>query len=148
MQRIKLTAKDIPAIFRAAFPAYKGRKWTAQVGTKVYISDTNWSGGTKNTYRAVDLMTGLVTDPSPRALGPWYSPNEPTLEIPPHVVVLEHSIFMGKDSGITVHVRPDDIAHALPASPVGGKRRHAGGGGISAKQFAAAMRARKLGGLR
>jgi hypothetical protein len=34
--------------------------------------------------------------------------------MPPNVIVVEHSIFCGKDVGITIYVRPANLAKLLP----------------------------------
>ena len=39
-------------------------------------------------------------------------------ELPPGIVLVEHSIFCGRDTGITVHVRPDNLDQLkLPDAP-------------------------------
>ena len=123
--RIKLTAKDVPAMLRRAVPGYHGRKWRANVTTSVQMYDTYWSGGTRNQYRAVNLETGMVGEPGSGAFGNFLNPREPTVELPPGVAIVEHSMFMGKDVGITIHVHPANVRSMLPARA--GKKRHAGG---------------------
>jgi len=124
--RIKLSAKDVPAMLRAAFPNYHGRKWYVNVTTSVQMYDTYWSGGTRNQYVGVNLETGKVASPTAGAFGKFYDPNEPTVELQPGLAVVEHSMFMGKDAGITIHVHPANanVARTLP-SHASGKRRHA-----------------------
>lgn len=127
---MKLSVKDVPGQIRDAFPEYKGRKWNVKITDTVSFYDTYWSGGTKNDYRAVSLRNGEVADPLSGAFGMWYAPKEPKVKLPYGVVVVEHSFFQGKDVGITIHVRRDDLAMALPSASknilmAGGKRRHA-----------------------
>ena len=124
--RIKLSAKDVPSMLRAAFPNYHGRKWYADVTTKVCLGDTQWGGGSRNQYMAVNLETGQMSPPLRSAIGTWPDMKEPMVELHPGVVIVEHSIFMGKDTGITIHVHPENVQRMLPAaaSAGGGKRRH------------------------
>jgi hypothetical protein len=129
--RIKLTAKDIPPMLRNVFPEYHGRKWRANVTTNVQMYDTYWSGGTRNQYRAVNLETGMIGEPGSGAFGNFLDPREPTVELPPGVAIVEHSMFMGKDVGITIHVHPSNVRSMLPAR-AGGKRRHGGGASATA----------------
>lgn len=123
--RIKLTAKDVPPAIRAAVPDYHGRKWHANVTTTVQMYDTYWSGGTKNEYVGVNLETGKVFEPLPRAFGTFDRPREPTVELEPGQAIVERSWFMGKDVGVTIHVHPSNVRGMLPAA--GGKRRHGKG---------------------
>ena len=131
MADIKLTAKDVPPAIRAAFPGYHGRKWRANVTTVVYMGDTYWSGGTRNEYVAVELATGRVASPDAGAFGTFLRPHEPQVELVPGAVIVEHSMFMGKDVGITIHVHPSNVRSMLPAR-AGGKRRHGGGASATA----------------
>lgn len=130
--RIKLTAKDVPAMLRRAVPGYHGRKWHANVTTSVQMSDTYWSGGTKNEYVGVNLETGKAFEPVPRAFGTFDRPREPTVELEPGQAIVERSWFMGKDVGITIHVHPSNVQRMLP--PGGGKRRHGGSASATAAE--------------
>lgn len=48
------------------------------------------------------------------APAPWINPVEgKTVELSPEVLIVEHSIFCGKDSGITVYVHPSVMPKLL-----------------------------------
>lgn len=104
--KMPLTSNDpaLRAIAKVAFPQWRGRKVTGRVGL-VHVGGTAWSGGSRNTFAAVELATGCVRDlpqstRNPRAMGG----TEPDgyVEVPPGFAVVEHSIFQGKDCGCTV----------------------------------------------
>ena len=52
-ETIKISAKQAKPILARTFPSYKGRKVKVELTDKVFIHDTNWGGGTKNTYAAL-----------------------------------------------------------------------------------------------
>jgi hypothetical protein len=115
---------DITPIRRAAiaryvdatFPTYKGRKFSLRVAKSVTLHDLNWSGGSRNEYRACAL-DGRAAGTSERyaAMAPWENPAEGCeLPIQPGFVVLCRSVFQGRESGIMLYAHPDDVAHILP----------------------------------
>lgn len=95
------------AIAKAAFPGWRGRKLRTEQRESVTLLGTYWSGGSKNTFVAVELAT-LRTSPADRRLG---DPNafggigdsHPTIRIPPGYAIVEHVIFRGKDLGCRVY---------------------------------------------
>jgi hypothetical protein len=104
-------------IARIAFPDWKGRKIKVEEVSHVRLSDRYWDGGTRSEYRAVELDT--LHCASPQVTG-FNAPAEygglredPTIEIPEGVAIVEHSIFCGKDIGCRVYLR---AAPALPVS--------------------------------
>ena len=113
---INVTRNDVSAIVRATFPHYKGRKFRVQAKEKVTLSDLNWSGGTRSEYRACTLdgcHTGGAD--SYNRMAPWENQAEgKSLPIPSGFVVVEHSIFCGKDTGLRIYVNPADMAKLLP----------------------------------
>lgn len=100
---------------RAAFPSYRGRKFTVTEipnpsGFELY--GCYWSGGSKSTYAGVRLVSGKVG---------WFGginplrEREPKTDVPLDCAIVEHSIFCGKDAGLTLHLRPENMAKLLPA---------------------------------
>jgi hypothetical protein len=112
---IHLNAQEVPAVFRRAFPGYKGRRWRVRVAESVTLSQTYWSGGSKSTYRLLRLDNGAT------AQAPVDSPFDQrgiegnTYEIPEGFAVVEHSRFCGKDMGLTIHAGPENLRPLLPA---------------------------------
>lgn len=109
-------------LFRAAFPSYSGRMFKVETlrpsedGSCTMNLRSYWDGGSRDYYAAVELAT-LRTVALPDS-HPYFDRHsapagiERTI-IPAGVVIVRHTIFCGKDLGLTVHVRPDDRNPAL-----------------------------------
>lgn len=112
---IYLEKKDIPQMLLKVFPNYTGKKFQVEQKTKVSLSGAYWDGGSRNEYRAVNMDTGEILPADGKLQNP-FTPGYavPTVEIPPRVCVVEHTIFCGKDLGITFHVNPSDYQNLLP----------------------------------
>jgi hypothetical protein len=98
---LKITRKQAKAIIDATFPNYRGNKVSIHFQNQITFSDTNWGGGTKNEYAAVasDGRTARMDTPAP-----WLNAYEGvTQPIGENVLVVEHTIFCGKDLGITIY---------------------------------------------
>lgn len=100
---IKAKKKEVNDVLQIAFPDYTGRTFRVEYCTSVCFHDTNWGGGTHNDYVAVRMSTGkagrLV------APAPWVNAIEgQRVELPEDVVIVEHSIFCGRDLGIRFYV--------------------------------------------
>lgn len=89
----------------AAFPDYAGRKFALVVEPGPMSVGSYWDGGSRNCF-AVVRLADYAALPVPTA-HPVFDGTIPPLEIPAGCVIVEHSIFCGKDAGITFHVRPD-----------------------------------------
>lgn len=101
---------DAKSIVRAAFPGYRGRK----IRVVPHITDavstlSYWDGGSRSTFVTVNLETGAA---SPIAginpLNPPANWREPTV-IQIGTVIVEHSIFCGKDTGCRIHIRNEEV---------------------------------------
>jgi hypothetical protein len=99
----KQIAQLVKKIAKVIYPEYKGRKFTAEVKSKYYVSNY-WDGGTRNYMKAIDLKTGLIMEPSHESTVPFNSISNTCIDIPPNVGILEHSYFCGKDMGIRLYV--------------------------------------------
>ena len=113
---IHLPAGDVPAIFKRAYPDYRGRTWKVCVATEVELTGNYWSGGSRSTYRGLDLATGKVFNPAHDEYGnPFTCPDVPTVTLSPGVAIVSHSIYCGKDHGLTIYAHPDNVQKLLPA---------------------------------
>ena len=98
----------------AAFPGYKGRKFKVEPFNGEFTFQGNyWSGGSRNYYKVLSLANFLEVE-LPRQ-NPLRDAGPITTNIPKGICVVEHSIFCGKDHGITIHVHPENMAKLLPA---------------------------------
>jgi len=112
-QTITITKKQAEQILKATYPNYGGRKIKVEFSNKVYFYDTNWGGGSRNTYVAVrsDGKSAKLNVPAP-----WVNIVEGTsVELPADVLIVEHSIFCGKDCGITIYANPVHLPKWLNA---------------------------------
>lgn len=111
--KVSKTNKAVKSLVSATFPEWKGRKVSIEVGPLTFW-DTNWGGGTRNEFRGIrfeDRSGRLVLDKAEGLAvpAPWANPVEgKTVDLPPGVAVVEHSVFCGKDAGITIHIGPDN----------------------------------------
>lgn len=115
MTAIYLDPAMVPAQLRAG---YTGKKFKAIVTTEVTIpSDAGlWSGGTRDTYQFVLLSTGTAVAASDNMSSPWNpSRRDQQITLLPGTAIVEHSLFCGKDMGLTFYVHPDNAAKLLPA---------------------------------
>ena len=115
MQTIYLDPNMVPA---ALLGGYSGKKFKAVVTTSVTINgqDGLWSGGSRDTFRAIKLETGETVPVSDNMSAPWDNTRKDrTIELKPGIAVIEHSIFCGKDMGLTFYVHPENAAKLLPA---------------------------------
>lgn|SRR3990167_4216189 len=113
MVTVKVSKSQVAGILAATFPKYRGRKFKVAFQECLTFWDTNWSGGTRNSYAAV-RADGEISHLAVPA--PWVNPVEGmTVEIPVDVLVVKHSIFCGKDCGITIYAHPTHLPKWLPA---------------------------------
>lgn len=114
-QTIHLNPSDVPLTLIHA-SGYSGRKWQIRVSESVDVNNTQWSGGTRNSYVIVKLEDGQsmhVRDPRP---WPESMSDVGRVAIPVGCAVLEHAIFCGKDLGVRIFLRPENATKMLPAS--------------------------------
>lgn len=102
--------ESIKAIVARTFPDYRGRKYHVQVHDVDFPVDVTsyWSGGSRDYFAAINLAT-METVVVPQNGTPFDGgPIRPGgVIIPTGFAIVEHSIFCGKDIGITVHVGPE-----------------------------------------
>ena len=105
-----------------AYPGYKGRKFKLSVRDGGMNLSSYWDGGSRSYYQVIRLADNASmavpqngTPFDGRANAAIDSIEE---QLPrPGFAVVEHSIFCGKDYGITLYVHPDNLAKMLPPAP-------------------------------
>lgn len=105
--------KTISKIVNATFPSYRGRKFKLSTNIPSKLN-SYWSGGSKDEFVFYELSTGKILNvnsnhplfetKNPRDLG----------KLPNGLVIVKHSIFCGKDMGITIYVNKEDLTPMLP----------------------------------
>ena len=114
MNTIYLDPKMVPASLRGS---YSGKAFKARVCETVTIPSYagNWSGGSRDTYKAIDFETGNDVAVSDNVSAPWDKRSDRTVTLSPRFCVVEHTIFCGKDLGLTFYVHPETAVKLLPA---------------------------------
>lgn len=117
MNTVKLSRREAMPLIGESFPDYCGRKIRLVPVESVMFCDTNWGGGTRNEYRALNLHTGkraAFTAPAP-----WANVVEGSrVAIPPGCIVICHSIFCGTDCGISIYCNPADMPRLIASGRV------------------------------
>ena len=121
MNTIYLTPNDPAAqsairLMNSAFPDYRGNKYKVRVQTTVNVQ-SSWSGGSRDYYAFVNLADGRATNPVP-AQSQFDRPisGADCVTLPDGIGCVEHSIFCGKDMGLTLIVAPSNGPRFLPSA--------------------------------
>jgi hypothetical protein len=115
MTTVHLDPNQVPAHLKAG---YSGKHLKARVCERVTVPMTAglWDGGSRDTYRVVRLSDGAEISPVDESAAPWdRSRSAREIALEPGFCVVEHSIFRGKDLGLTFHMHPQDATRMLPA---------------------------------
>ena len=102
-------------IMKLAFPDYKGRKFEVVEATTVSLGGAYWSGGSRNTWKAVQLGPEVkVVEASAMIQNPFRVPQAPVLEMVSGVAIVRHCIFQGKDLGLKLYLHPSNMVKMIP----------------------------------
>ena len=113
---VHIDTKQIPAHLRGS---YTGRKFKAIATDTVHIPASSglWDGGSRDVHYAIALEDGRRVQLSDTTSAPWDNTRRgQTITLKPGFAIVEHSIFCGKDFGLTFHIHPQNIQALLPAS--------------------------------
>lgn len=110
---IKLTAAQLPAWLKG-FGGYRGRKYKTEARTVFVIPmDAGlWSGGSRETYHIVRMEDGK-THYLPMQDRFMDGRKDVAVDLKDGFCVVRHSIFCGKDCGLTIYVHPDNMPKLL-----------------------------------
>lgn len=111
--KVSKTDKSIKTILAATYPEWKGRKVFVKEATSYQMSNY-WSEGSRNFVKAYSLTAGVSKDPSDISQIPFHLSAHATVEIPKDAVLVEHSVFCGKDVGVTIYVNPVNLVKLFP----------------------------------
>jgi hypothetical protein len=115
MNKVYLDSKMVPNHLRGG---YSGKQFSAIVSDNVNIPSCAglWDGGSRDTYKIVRLADGKEIEGSDNMSAPWDKNRaDRIVKLEPGFAVVCHSIFCGKDMGLTFYVCAIDAAKILPA---------------------------------
>lgn len=117
MNAIYTKDSEVRRIASLAFPNYSGHKFKLSASPPSRL-DSCWGGGSRDFYVLIDLASGNSI-PIPENGTPFSNGGQIfTLSaLPQNIALVQHTIFCGKDLGITVYVNADNLNKYLPASP-------------------------------
>jgi hypothetical protein len=104
--KMSLSNPEVKRIVKATYPGYRGRKVFFSDQVPKYELRSYWDGGSRTYYAFYQAVTGKVWH-----LGtnhPWFEKDKsaPLCDtMPDDVCLVAHSIFCGKDCGITIYAR-------------------------------------------
>lgn len=109
---------EVKAMVAKVFPEYTGRKFKLDNSGHPVDVRSYWDGGSRDNFAALNLETNKVLavpqNGTPFDGGP-IAPNG--VIVPPGFMIAEHTIFCGKDLGITFHVNAETSLKFLPTVP-------------------------------
>jgi hypothetical protein len=97
---VSRTTPIIRRIVDATFPDYRGRKIKVRQWTGARQLDNYWSGGSRSYYVAIRVNDGAVSDFGTD--NPFLASAHDKVDLPEGVILVERSIFCGKESGLTI----------------------------------------------
>lgn len=104
--KVKLKKQDVGSLVKLTFPDYRGRKFYLD-RRETHHFQNYWDGGSRQYVCAFAVINGHLVVREAANFNPITdSRAHGSFEIPRNVILVEHSIFCGKDLGITLIVHP------------------------------------------
>lgn len=97
----------VKRLLAATFPTYRGRKIKARLWRGPMRLQNYWDGGTRSYYVAVRINDGAVSDFGTD--NPFMRSAHEPVDLPVGVILVEHTYFCGKDTGLTVWARQESL---------------------------------------
>lgn len=106
-----INTSEIKSIAKSAFPNYNGNKYQIKVFTPMRL-DSYWSSGSRDYYSIVNIGNDKMAA-VPQNGTPFDANTLQISELPYNMVIVQHTISCGKDLGITIYCREDNIKQYL-----------------------------------
>lgn len=104
-------APEIRDIAIKAFPGYSGKKFKVETFSGPMELRSYWDGGSRDYYVIINMKLGKAKAvPENGIQGKTFRISK----LPEGFAVVRHSIFSGKDMGITIYVNPENMSKMLP----------------------------------
>lgn len=117
MKTIHLTGKEplVRTIVNKAYPSYTGNKFKLRITDTVNAS-SSWQGGSRDYYKFIQLNGMRVSNEMPaQSQFDQKVHGLDNVKLIDGVICVEHTIFQGKDMGITIHISEANAVPLLPA---------------------------------
>lgn len=101
-------------VLQSTFPEYHGHTFKLEIRSHIRLTGAYWSGGSKSDYALYNTDINKAVSLPDAPFLQHSQLHETDIEIPQNFIIVEHSIFCGKDSGITFYVSPKANTHLLP----------------------------------
>lgn len=112
---IHVETKSLPAQLQR-ITSKKEVRIRVQTDHTIPFDDGTWSGGSRTTHSALDLLTGREVGISDTFNPPWAAERQDKrIPLRPGFALVEHSVFQGKVMPPTLYIHPDNAAALLPA---------------------------------
>lgn len=118
VNRVKLTKLDgtLKQIVQAAYPSYRGRTFYLEVQDRPLNVKSYWSGGSRDYFTFVNVATMETLSVPAQSWFDRQIPGAEAVMLPDGFVCVEHSIFCGKQVGLTIHIPASMAPRMLPAT--------------------------------
>jgi hypothetical protein len=113
-QVIHLEPSQVPTVLRGSYAGYKYKVLVCESVT-IPVTAGLWDGGSRDSYQGVELATGKRYPLTMESEAPWGTRREITVQLDNGKAVVEHSIFCGKDMGLTFYIHPSNAIGLIPA---------------------------------
>ena len=118
MKTHHLNHNDMPneakRIFERAYPSYAGRKFKIRAVSGPVNMRSCWASGSRDYFKVVSFGGDIFEMPVQSMFDQKVSGSD-SFTIPEGMAVVQHSIFMGKDMGLTILVPEQRVKGLLPA---------------------------------
>lgn len=96
--------------------SYTGKKFKAQICETVTIPGQAgvWDHGTRETFQVIRIADGAAIEPVNHDAAPWDKRPDVPVTLEPGICVVRHSMFCGKDMGLTFYMHARDAVPMLP----------------------------------
>ena len=101
----------VKRILAVAFPEYTGRKIKARTWTKARQLENYWSGGSRSYYVAIRVSDGAIADFGTD--NPFVRSTHEPVDLPAGILLVENTIFCGKNTGITIWARAEALEQGI-----------------------------------
>jgi hypothetical protein len=115
MQTIYIDKPDDFMVSIARSIGYSGRKFKLEISDRPINVKSYWSGGSREYYHFVSLSDKKRVDVPAQSAFDHQIAGADNVTLPAGICCVQHTIFCGKDLGLTFIVRPDNAAPMLPA---------------------------------